>query len=46
MSPRRQIENLSIFSFALDEGEMEMLASLTQPDGRINDQDPAVYEEF
>jgi diketogulonate reductase-like aldo/keto reductase len=45
-SPSRQIENLSIFDFSLDDGDMETIASLSRPDGRINNQDPAVYEEF
>lgn len=45
-SPKRQLENLSIFDFSLDETEMGIMAELTRPDGRINDQDPAVYEEF
>ncbi|MGB8002259.1 MAG: aldo/keto reductase [Anaerobacillus sp.] len=45
-SPERQLENISIFDFSLDETEMGMLAELTRPDGRINDQDPATYEEF
>ncbi|WP_100013044.1 aldo/keto reductase [Lentibacillus sediminis] len=42
----RQLENLSIFDFALDESEMNTIAELNRPDGRIQDQDPAVYEEF
>ncbi|WP_163527185.1 aldo/keto reductase [Halobacillus ihumii] len=45
-SPERQIENLSIFDFSLDETEMGMIAELTRPDGRMNDLDPAAYEEF
>ncbi|SFA94159.1 Aldo/keto reductase [Lentibacillus halodurans] len=45
-SPERQRENISIFDFSLDHNEMDMIAGLTRPDGRINDQDPAVYEEF
>ncbi|MCP3028621.1 aldo/keto reductase [Halobacillus sp. A5] len=45
-SPNRQLENLSIFDFSLTDNEMRMVAELTRPDGRINDQDPAVYEEF
>jgi diketogulonate reductase-like aldo/keto reductase len=45
-SPVRQIENLSLFDFTLDNKDMETLASLTRPDGRINNQNPAVYEEF
>ncbi|MGN8646531.1 aldo/keto reductase [Gracilibacillus sp. HCP3S3_G5_1] len=45
-SPQRQLENLSIFDFALDYEDMEMIGKLTKHDGRINDQDPAYYEEF
>ncbi|WP_126425204.1 aldo/keto reductase [Brevibacillus marinus] len=45
-SPARQLENLSIFDFSLDETEMSMISGLTRPDGRIRNQDPAVYEEF
>ncbi|RTR29125.1 aldo/keto reductase [Robertmurraya yapensis] len=45
-SPKRQLENISIFDFSLDETEMEMISQLSLPDGRIANQDPAVYEEF
>ena len=45
-SKERQIENISIFDFSLDEAEMNAISTLTRPDGRQNDQDPAVYEEF
>jgi len=45
-SPARQLENISIFDFSLDETEMSMISGLTFPDGRINNQDPATYEEF
>ncbi|MGP4074628.1 aldo/keto reductase [Halobacillus sp. K22] len=45
-SPKRQLENLSIFDFSLSDAEMGMIAELTRPDGRLNDQDPAEYEEF
>jgi diketogulonate reductase-like aldo/keto reductase len=45
-SPERQIENITIFDFSLSEAEMSSISELTRPDGRINDQDPAVYEEF
>ncbi|MCQ6274807.1 aldo/keto reductase [Bacillus sp. V3B] len=45
-SPTRQLENISIFDFSLDETEMGMISGLTFPDGRINNQDPAIYEEF
>ena len=42
----RQLENISIFDFSLNEHEMELISGLSRPDGRINNQDPAVYEEF
>ncbi|MFB5198359.1 aldo/keto reductase [Neobacillus sp. KR4-4] len=45
-SPTRQLENISIFDFSLDASEMELISGLTRPDGRINNQDPAEYEEF
>ncbi|MGP4039804.1 aldo/keto reductase [Gracilibacillus sp. D59] len=45
-SPNRQLENISIFDFALDYEDMEMIGKLTRPDGRINGQNPAEYEEF
>ncbi|MFS0662301.1 aldo/keto reductase [Niallia alba] len=45
-SPLRQRENLEIFDFTLTEEEMNQISSLTRADGRIADQDPAVYEEF
>ncbi len=44
-SPARQLENISIFDFSLDESEMNILAALTRQHGRLNDQDPATYEE-
>lgn len=45
-SPERQIENLNIFDFTLRDVDMEKISALTRPDGRIRNQDPAVYEEF
>ena len=44
-SPERQRENLDVFSFELTTHEMNVLTGLARPDGRTNDQDPAVYEE-
>ena len=44
-SPQRQRENLAIFDFALGDDEMARITALGRPDGRNNDQDPAVYEE-
>ncbi|MEC5423515.1 aldo/keto reductase [Virgibacillus sp. C22-A2] len=45
-SPVRQLENISIFDFSLSETEMTTISDLTRSDGRLKDQDPAVYEEF
>lgn len=45
-SPARQLENISIFDFTLDDTEMNMISSITRTDGRMKNQDPAVYEEF
>ncbi|MCI1589015.1 aldo/keto reductase [Heyndrickxia oleronia] len=45
-SPIRQLENISIFDFSLDDAEMKLINELTQPDGRMKNQDPATYEEF
>ncbi|MDT8861034.1 aldo/keto reductase [Alkalihalobacillus sp. MEB130] len=45
-SPERQLENVSIFDFSLTNEEMNLISGLTKPDGRINNQDPSIYEEF
>lgn len=45
-SSKRQLENISIFDFFLDESEMNQISALTRADGRMKDQDPAIYEEF
>src|SRR5690625_2155316 len=45
-SPQRQLENISIFDFSLNETEMDTINALTRPDGRNNNLDPAIYEEF
>src|SRR3954447_6060780 len=45
-TPVRQLENISIFDFSLDDTEMSIISGFTRPDGRINNQDPATYEEF
>lgn len=45
-SPVRQKENISIFDFELSNEEMTIINSFTKTDGRLKDQDPAVYEEF
>ncbi|WP_226035251.1 aldo/keto reductase [Aquibacillus saliphilus] len=46
VSTERQIENRSIFDFSLDIAEMDLISGLTRSDGRLNNQDPAIYEEF
>ncbi len=45
-SPERQLENISIFDFSLSTEEMEQIDRLTKVNGRIQNQDPAEYEEF
>ncbi|MCQ2008400.1 MAG: aldo/keto reductase [Sporolactobacillus sp.] len=45
-SPKRQLENLSLFDFSLSDEEMQTIGRLSHPDGRTFDQDPARYEEF
>ncbi|MCF0092924.1 aldo/keto reductase [Micromonospora sp. MH99] len=45
-SPQRQIENLDVFDITLSDAQVEAITALGRPDGRLADQDPAVYEEF
>ncbi|MFT4108407.1 aldo/keto reductase [Propionicimonas sp.] len=45
-SASRQLENLSVFDFALTEAEVAAITALGRPDGRLFDADPAVHEEF
>ena len=45
-SPARQLENISIFDFSLDDTEMIIISALTRSNGRNKNQNPAVYEEF
>ncbi|MEU7923817.1 aldo/keto reductase [Micromonospora sp. NPDC049801] len=45
-SPQRQIENLDVFDVTLTTDQVEAITALGRPDGRLSDQDPAVYEEF
>ncbi|KAF1303000.1 aldo/keto reductase [Candidatus Enterococcus willemsii] len=42
----RQLNNLSVFDFELAVDDMQTIASLTKTNGRLQQQDPAVYEEF
>ena len=45
-NPTRQRENLAAAGISLAEDEVEAITALGRHDGRLNDQDPAVYEEF
>jgi len=45
-SPERQRENLQIFDFNLDRRAMYTISALSRPEGRIANQDPALYEEL
>lgn len=45
-NPERQRANLSIFDFSLSDGEVSAIKALGRADGRLADQDPAVYEEM
>jgi diketogulonate reductase-like aldo/keto reductase len=42
----RQRENLDIFDITLSEDDLQRIGSLARADGRLADQDPAVYQEF
>lgn len=42
----RQKGNLDLFDFEISSSDMQRINDLTKPDGRINNQDPAVYQEF
>ncbi len=45
-SDERQRANLDVFDLTLDDADLAAIATLARPDGRIADQDPAVYEEL
>lgn len=45
-SAERRRKNLEAPQVALSEAEIAEISGLARPDGRTNDQDPAVYEEF
>lgn len=45
-NPKRQLENISIFDFELMEEDMELINNMTLVDGRMNNLNPAEYEEF
>ncbi|MCX2665588.1 aldo/keto reductase [Leuconostoc mesenteroides] len=42
----RQKGNLDLFDFEISSSDMQRINDLTKPDGRTNNQDPAVYQEF
>ncbi|MGO1948958.1 MAG: aldo/keto reductase [Mycobacteriaceae bacterium] len=42
----RQQENLESLQLTLSEDEIAAISALGRPDGRLNGQDPATYEEF
>lgn len=42
----RQEANFAVFDFTLSQTEMAAINALTQVDGRMKNQDPAVYQEF
>ncbi|EEW50203.1 oxidoreductase, aldo/keto reductase family protein [Corynebacterium efficiens YS-314] len=45
-NPERQKSNLEAVHLTLSDEEVSAITALGRPDGRIKDQDPAVYEEF
>lgn len=45
-SDQNQIANQAIFDFSLSDDQVQRINALTCADGRIRNQDPAVYEEF
>lgn len=45
-TPSRQRSNREVFDFTITPEDMATIASLTKPDGRTHDQDPAIYQEF
>jgi diketogulonate reductase-like aldo/keto reductase len=42
----RQRENISIFDVSLTQANIDLIATLATSDGRLANQDPAVYQEF
>ncbi|OUY07126.1 aldo/keto reductase [Acinetobacter populi] len=45
-SDKNQLANKEVFGFELSEQQVQQINQLSRADGRINNQDPAVYQEF
>ncbi|MDV0431613.1 aldo/keto reductase [Lactiplantibacillus sp. DA1] len=45
-TPSRQAGNMDVFDFEISAADMATINGLNQADGRLNNQDPAVYQEF
>lgn len=45
-TPSRQAGNMDVFDFEISAADMATINGLSQVDGRLNNQDPAVYHEF
>ncbi|MFB9769685.1 aldo/keto reductase [Lactiplantibacillus modestisalitolerans] len=45
-TPSRQRGNRDLFDFEISAADMATINGLSRPDGRLHDQDPAVYQEF
>lgn len=44
-TPSRQAGNMDVFDFEISAADMATINGLSQVDGRLNNQDPAVYQE-
>lgn len=45
-TPSRQAGNIDVFDFEISDADVATINGLSRADGRLNDQDPAVYQEF
>lgn len=45
-TPSRQLGNIDVFDFEISDADMATINSLSHADGRLKNQDPAVYQEF
>ncbi|MFC6201068.1 aldo/keto reductase [Lactiplantibacillus nangangensis] len=45
-TPKRQAGNLDLFDFEISAADMATINGLSSADGRLKNQDPAVYQEF